>query len=491
MKLSLQKAAKNDPVAITAGHGDSVSPCWVMASFSLSMLLTSLSTSIANVALPAIAQSFSASFQQVQWVVLSYLLAITTLIVSVGRFSDMTGRRQLLLFGIFLFTLASMLCSAATSLWLLIAARAGQGIGAAIMMALTMAYIGTTVSSEKSGSAMGLLGTMSAIGTALGPSLGGVLVHGLGWRSIFFINLPLGALTYFLAFRSLPMDREASVIVRARFDLLGTVLLILTLIAFALALTLKPNNFGLLNVTLLAAAAVSLVGFILVEAKAEAPLIQMALLRNPILCAGFAMGILVTTVVMATLVVGPFYLSGALALTAGQVGLVMSSGPIVAALSGIPAGRLVDRIGADRVIVIGLIMMAVGCAVFALLPTRFGVPGYIAPLLVVTAGYALFQAANNTAVLTNTGLEQRGVISGLLNLSRNLGLIIGASFMGAIFAFGSSVGSAANSIISAQPDAVAAGMRMTFTVGEIIVVIAIIVACVSRGLFRRRLNASC
>src|SRR4051812_40372820 len=179
-----------------------------LAGLSLSMLLSSLGTSIANVALPTLAQAFAASFQDVQWVVLAYLLAITTVIVSAGRLGDMTGRRRLLLAGFVLFTAASVLCGVAPTLWLLVVARAAQGLGAAVMMALTMAFVGETVPKEKTGRAMGLLGTMSAIGTALGPSLGGILIAGLGWRAIFLINLPLGLMTLFLAYRYLPVDRR-------------------------------------------------------------------------------------------------------------------------------------------------------------------------------------------------------------------------------------------------------------------------------------------
>ncbi|MCB1209319.1 MAG: MFS transporter, partial [Verrucomicrobiales bacterium] len=167
------------------------------------MLLSSLGTSSANVALPTLAQVFNATFQEVQWIVLAYLLAITTLIVSVGRLGDITGRRLLLLTGLSIFTVASVICGTAPTLWLLIAARMVQGLGAAIMMALTMALVGQTVPKEKIGSAMGLLGTMSAVGTALGPSLGGVLIDGVGWRAIFFINGPLGVLALLTAHRHL------------------------------------------------------------------------------------------------------------------------------------------------------------------------------------------------------------------------------------------------------------------------------------------------
>lgn len=454
---------------------------WALASLSLSMLLSSLGTSIANVGLPTLAQAFNASFQQVQWVVLAYLLAITTLIVSVGRLGDLTGRRRLLLAGIFLFTAASVLCGLAPTLWLLIAARAAQGLGAAIMMALTMAFVAETVPKEKTGSAMGLLGTMSAVGTALGPSLGGLLIAGFGWRSMFFINLPLGLLTLLLAWRCLPVDRQLPTTDRARFDHLGTLLLALTLAAYALAMTMGRGSFGLLNMALLLAAGCGVGLFVLAETKAASPLIRLAMFRDPVLGAGFAMSTLVTTVVMATLVVGPFYLSGALALDAARVGLVMSSGPIVAALTGVPAGRLVDRFGAHRMGIAGLIGMAIGAAILPMLATRFGVPGYIAPLAVITAGYALFQAANNTAVMTNIRPDQRGVISGLLSLSRNLGLITGASVMGTVFA----LGAAATDIMAARPEAVAAGMRITFGVAAVLVFVALAIALASHALSRR------
>ncbi len=448
---------------------------WALASLSLSMLLSSLGTSIANVGLPTLAVAFAASFQEVQWVVLAYLLAITTLIVSVGRLGDMMGRRRLLLAGIFLFTLASALCAFAPTLLLLVAARAVQGLGAAIMMALTMAFVGEAVPKDKTGSAMGLLATMSAIGTALGPSLGGVLIAGLGWPAMFLINVPLGLIGLLLANRFLPADHPRVQAARPAFDHLGTLLLALTLAAYALSMTVGRGNFGLINMVLLLAAAGGVWLFVLVESKAASPLVRLTIFRNRVLSSGFALSALVTTVVMATLVVGPFYLSGALALDAAGVGLVMSAGPIVAALTGVPAGRLVDRFGANHMSVVGLIAMLVGSAVLALLPTTFGIPGYIAPLVVITGGYALFQAANNTGVMGNIQPNQRGVVAGMLGLSRNLGLITGASVMGTVFA----LGSATTEIATAHSVAIGLGMRITFMVASALVFVALAIASAS------------
>jgi EmrB/QacA subfamily drug resistance transporter len=438
--------------ASTAIRQRSRSVRWTLASLSLSMLLSSLGTSIANVGLPTLAEVFDASFQQVQWVVLAYLLAITTLIVSVGRLGDLLGRRRLLLSGMGLFTLASGLCCLAPSLELLIAARALQGMGAAITMSLTLAFVGETVAKDKTGSAMGLLGTMSAMGTAMGPSLGGVLIGELGWRAIFLIIVPLGLLTLLLAVRYLPVDRRKAG--KPAFDLPGTFLLALTLGAYALAMTLGRGHFGVLNIGLLLAACAGVGLFVRVERRVPAPLIRLAMFRDRRLSASLVMSLLVTTVMMGTLVVGPFYLAQGLGLSVIGVGLAMSVGPLVAALTGVPAGWIADRFGARRMTLAGLVAIAPGCLLLAVLPSSLGIGGYIAPMVLITLGYAVFQTANNTAVMADVEPEQRGVVSGLLNLSRNLGLITGASVLGAVFGWASGTGD------------VAGAMHMTFAVAS-------------------------
>jgi EmrB/QacA subfamily drug resistance transporter len=442
------------------------------------MLMPSLDTSIANVALPTLAQAFSASFQAVQWIVLAYLLAITTLIVSVGRLGDIAGRRRLLLAGITVFTGASLACGIAPTLWMLIAARAAQGVGASVMMALTIALVAETVPKTHTGSAMGLLGTMSALGTTLGPSLGGVLIAGLGWRAVFLVNVPLGVLNLLLAYRYLRADAPEPTTDRIEFDIAGTVLIVLSLGAYALAMTIGRGHFGALNAALLVAAVFAAGLFVRVEARTASPLIALAMFTSPTLGGSLAMSTLVSTVMMATLVVGPFYLSHALALDAAVVGIVMSAGPLVAALTGVPGGRIVDRLGAGRMTIVGLMVMSAGCVTLSMLPTSLGIAGYVAPIVVVTAGYALFQAANNTAVMTNLRADQRGVISGLLSLSRNLGLITGASVMGAVFSYAS----AAIDVAAAPAESVAAGMRTTFVVAALLIVVALAVAIGSRAL---------
>ena len=461
--------ARSQPTAVPAPLPPSAQ--WALAGLCLSMLMSSLDTSIAHAGLPTLTQAFSATFQDVQWVVLAYLLAITALIVSVGRLGDLIGRRRLLLGGIGLFTLASFLCGVAPSLWLLVAARGVQGIGAAIMMALTVAFVGETVPKARIGGAMGLLGTMSALGTTLGPSLGGVLMAGLGWRSIFLVNVPLGVLNFLLAQRFLPRDRPLTKTGAGSFDAFGALLLALTLTAYALAMTVGHGRFGPRNIALLLAAVFGLGLFLAFEARTPSPMLRLTMFRDPALSGSLAMSALVSTVMMATLVIGPFHLSRALGLETALVGLALSAGPLVAALIGAPAGRLIDRMGARRMAVIGLVGMTTGCLTLCVAPVSLGVAGYIAPIVLVTAGYATFQAANNTAIMTDVGPDEWGVVSGMLSLSRNVGLITGASVMGAVFA----LATGAPDMATARPEAVASGMRGAFAVAAILIVAALII----------------
>lgn len=480
MKESTRQAAA---AAATGDGSRGPSVPWVLASLSLCMLLPSLGISIANVALPTLAEAFDASFQDVQWVVLAYLLANTTLVVSIGRLGDLVGRKRLLLAGLGLFTLASAVCGVAPALWLLWAARAAQGVGAAAMMVLTITWVGETVPKARAGSAMGMLGTMSAVGTALGPTLGGGLIGTLGWPAIFWLNVPLGLLALWLAHRHLPADRRIATAARPRLDVAGTLLLALSLAAYALSMTVGRGGFGVLNATLLAASAFGAGLFVRVQARTAAPLVRLERFRDPLLSAGLAASTIVAAVLMSTLVVGPFYLARALGLDAAGVGLVMSVGPLVAACAGVPAGRAVDRIGTRRTGVLGLAGIAGGCLALSLLPVSSGIAGYVLPLALLTGAYALFQAANNTAVMHDVPEAQRGATSGLLNLSRHLGLVTGASAMGGVFA----LATATRDVHAASPHAVAAGLHITFAVAFVLVLLALAITLAGRQALARRL----
>ena len=384
-----------------------------LAALSLATLLPALGASIANIGVPAIAASLQAPFKQVQWVVLAYLLAVTALSVNAGRLGDRLGRRRLLLAGSALFAVASLCCALAPNLMVLVAARIAQGAGAAVMLALAMAMAAGIVSRQRAGSAMGLLGSMSALGTTLGPALGGLLLARYGWPSLFLVNLPLAGLALLLAWRYLPEGRQTPSVPSPRLDLR----------------------------------------------------------TEPALAAGLLASALVSTVMMTTLVVGPFYLARGLLLDSAVSGLVLALGPLAAALCGVPAGHLVDRHGAWRMLQAGLLCTALACLALALLPASLGVAAYALPLVALTAGYALFQAANNTTMMTGVAPGRRGGVAGWMSLSRNLGLVAGASLMAGVFSL-----AAGGDVALAPGDAVARGMHAAFAVAAMVLIAALAVA---------------
>jgi len=363
----------------------------------------------------------------------------------------------------------------------MLAARAVQGVGAAVMMALSIAIARDAVPAASTGRAMGFLGTVSAIGTTLGPSVGGLCIAAGTWRSIFLVNIPIGLVAFALAYRWLPLDAPTPAGDRARFDWAGTAAMVLTLAAYALAATVGRGHFGPLNLALLVASACGTGVFMFVEAHASSPMITLHLLVNRCVRAALVTSLIVSTVMMTTLVVGPFYLSRALGLDAAAVGFVLSAGPFVAALSGFPAGHIVDRLGAPRLVRIGLVGIAGGVSLLAIVPSRLGVIGYVLPMAVTTASYAMFQAANNTALMSAVAPADRGVAGGMVNLSRNLGLITGASVMGAVFAH--AVGPI--ELTAAAPSAVAAAMRVTFAVAAMLVAAALAIGARPSTLRRR------
>lgn len=434
----------------------------VLTGLSLAIVLSQLGTNIVTVALPTLVDKFDVTFGAVQWVVVSYLLVVTTLIVGVGRFGDQLGKKRLYLWGLGIFVAASVLCALSTNLPLLIAGRAGQGLGGAILMALSFAFVGEVFPKERTGFAMGVLSTMFSFGIALGPSLGSLALAAFGWQAVFWVNLPFGLLAFLLIRRYLPnvVDAPKHPIPVGRFDWLGTIMLALTLAAYALAMTFSGNQgFGAPIVLQLGlGAVVALVLFLAVQVKARSPLLKLALFRNVLLSTSMVMSVLVYAVLMATVVLGPFFLSKALGLDTRMVGLVMTAGPLAAALMGVPAGTMADRIGAQLTMVVGLALFASGAFVMSWVSIAGGVWVYVIAILLISVGLAFFQTPNNTAVMNDARPEQRGLISGLLALARNLGLITGASLMGAIYA--SVVGNAS----SETPDSVVAGMRVAFQV---------------------------
>ncbi len=472
------------PAALPHAHHRPIRSGLVLTGLSLAILLSQLGTNIVNVGLPTLVRVFDTSFGAVQWVVVSYLLVVTALIVGVGRFGDQLGKKRLYLSGLVIFMAASLLCALAPSLPVLVAGRALQGVGGAIIMAMTFAFVGEVMPKERIGFAMGVLSTMVSFGIALGPSLGSLALASFGWPAMFYVNIPVGLLAYALVSRHLPtrIDAPKRPVPAARFDWVGTALLAATLAAYALAMVFAGGRgFGddvVLQLLLCAGAGAVL--FVAVQARVSAPLLRLGMFRNRLLSTSMAMSVLVYAVMMATLVLGPFFLAQGVGLDTRSVGLVMSVGPLAAAVMGVPAGWAADRIGARLAMVGGLALFTVGTFAMSWVSATDGVRGYVIAILLISVGLAFFQTPNNTAVMADASPDQRGLVSGLLALARNLGLITGASLMGAIFANAVTAGGGPLSgIAGASPEAIITGMQTVFRVAAVMSAVAFLLALAS------------
>lgn len=435
------------------------------------VLLASLGISVTTVALPTLATTFSTGVQQVQWVVLAYLLSLTVTIVSAGRLGDLYGNRRVLIAGLMLFTVASIVCALAPSFGWLIGARVAQGLAAAVLMALPMALAKGLVDTGRLGAAMGLLGSMSAIGTALGPSLGGALIELLGWRAVFALLVGCGFAVIAIATAGIPPDNPHAT-KTVRMDWPGSLWLCLALLFFALATAGGKAGMPVSAFTLLGAAAVALVAFVRIERRATHPLVPLALLGRRTLATSLTMNLIVGAIMMSTLVVGPFFLKFGLGLNELATGMVMAVGPAVAALSGVPAGRITDRFGTRTTLLAGLTISTGGLICLALLPTQLGTPGYVMALALLTPGFQMFLAANNTVTMADAADAQRGMVSGLLGLSRNLGFMTGTSLMPLLF--GTLVGD--QGVANSDPAAVGDAFSISFLVAAGCCALAIVIS---------------
>lgn len=456
----------------TSGNERAGRPFALIAVLAACVVSAQAGTSAVNVALPDLAAWTGGGFGDAQWAVVAYLLAMTAASLIVGYVGDVIGRGRALLIGLIVFVVAGVACAMAPTMWALVLARAVQGVGAAGMAALPLALARDAVGPERSGSIMGLLGTAAAVGTGAGPAIGGLLLGAWGWPAIFWAMLPIPLLTALAAPRVLARvsgprggtatagtlrGRAGGPRQRGIFDLRGSAIVAVAATLYAVAFTgTVSGTRGAL--ALMAAAGVLIVVLVPIERRAAHPVLPLQLLRTRPLGLGAALNLVVGAVMMSTLVVGPFYLSGALGLSPTAVGLAMAAGPIASIVSGVLAGRLVDRGVPTRLMTAGLLVMTAAAVALALLPPLAGLPGYLAGTVLLAPGYQLFMAANNTEAMSAVARERRGTAAGVLGLSRNLGLVTGSSVLGTLFA----TAAGATGQAAATADALDSGLRLVF-----------------------------
>lgn len=406
---------------------------WVMLAVSMGVLLATIDGSIVNVALPRLVTEFDTSFAVIQWVVLAYLLTLAASTLGVGRAGDVLGKKQIYVVGFAVFTVASVLCGLAPSVGLLIAFRVVQAIGAVMILALGTAVLVEAFPTHERGKAMGLIGTAVSIGIVSGPVIGGLLISAFGWRSIFFVNLPVGIVGTLIAVRFVPRSVPAA---RQRFDVAGAAILSAALLALSLALTLS-QELGLgspLVLVLMAGAVVAGVVFVRVELAVDSPMIQLRMFRSRMLTTNVITGYLLFVVLSATFFLLPFFLEEMQGRPIEQVGLLLGTAPLMLGIISPLAGTWSDKIGERPLTVAGLVVTALAYLLFLTLDVDTSALHFVLLAIPLGIGSGLFQSPNNSAIMGAMPPEYVGVGGGLLTLTRLLGQITGIAVLGSLWA---------------------------------------------------------
>jgi EmrB/QacA subfamily drug resistance transporter len=401
-----------------------------------------LDATVVNVALPSIGHSLGFAAGDLQWVVTAYVLMTAGLMLLGGRSADLLGRRAVLVTGLVLFTAASLASALAPTPIALIVSRAFQGVGAAMLSPAALSVITATYQGAQRTTALSVWGALAGAGGAIGVLLGGVLTSWLGWRSIFYINVPIGVITLPLVLRMLPPDRRPVATLRG-LDLPGALSLIAGLTMGVLAIR-ESASWGWgspRTVLLLAAAAGLLATFVLVERAAARPLVPTSIWRIRSLTSSTTIMLGVTAILVGTFFLGSLFIQRILGATPIQTGLDFLPLVLVTGLATHVGRELLGRVGARATVVAGLMLIAAGNL---LLSGADAHASYLTDLLpgfaLIGFGIGLAFAAITVAAMSEIGEQTAGLASGLLTTGHELGAALGASIVSAI-AFGSGAGS--------------------------------------------------
>ncbi len=393
--------------------------------------MSTLDASIVNIAMPKITAYYQVSLGSVEWVVMVYLLLISSLLLTYGRLGDMYGHKPVYVSGFAIFTLGSALSSISPTIGLLIASRAVQALGAGMMMAVVQAIIAAAFEPAERGKAIGINAMFVSLGLATGPTIGGFLTSYFGWQSIFAINIPIGIGATIWAWRVLPYHRGKP----QKFDVTGACSTFVALMTFLLALS-HGEEWGWGSPAVLGLFAVSFCSFVLflvIESRVEHPMIHLGLFKNR-LFAGANLAAVFNYLSQYTVTfLMPFYLQDFLKMPANQAGLVMTAFPLVMMLTAPISGILSDRMGSRALTSVGMGITSLAALLLSMLYLTQNLLLVIFGLALVGMGTGLFLSPNNNAIMSSVPKNQMGIGSGMLATMRNLGQVLGIAVSGAVF----------------------------------------------------------
>ncbi len=405
----------------------------ILMAVGIGTFMSALDGSVVNTILPVLRKSVSGSIASVEWIVTIYLLVLSGLLLSVGRLGDMQGYKKVYVSGFIVFIAGSILCGFAPTISTLVIFRGLQALGAAMLQANSPAILTSSFPTQQRGQALGLQAMMTYLGLTVGPSLGGWLTDQFGWRSVFFINIPVGIIALILSVRFIRKDALNAK--REPFDYAGASLFTVGLITLLYGLNqghaLGWNSWPVLLSFFGAIALIT--GFIFVESKSSKPMLDLRLFKDRIFSSSVISAILNYIGVYSVVFLMPFFLIQGMDLSASKSGLILTAMPIVMAITAPISGLISDRVGARLPSTLGMISFTAGLVLLSQLDVQSSIQDIIWRLGLAGFGIGVFISPNTSALLGAAPKNWRGIASGILATSRNLGMVLGVGLAGAIF----------------------------------------------------------
>jgi len=406
---------------------------WVLVTVGVGTFMSALDSSVVNTILPVLARDLGTDIAGIEWVTTSYLLVVSALLLGMGRLGDIRGHKRLYMSGFVLFVVGSALCGLSRSAPMLVGLRCVQAVGASMLYSSSPAILTSAFPPARRGTALGAQATFTYLGLTAGPSLGGWLAHAFGWRAVFYVNVPVGALAIALAWKAVAPDRPRARM--ERFDFGGAVTFATGLTALLVALN-QGHDWGWGSVrviTLLLIAAAILTIFLSIERSHPSPMLDLSLFRTRLFSASTASALFNYICVYGIVFVLPFLLIQGRGMNTQQAGLLLTAQPVVMAMVAPVSGALSDRIGVRIPATLGMSVLTVGLIGLAISTTAESNGMIVGALATVGLGLGMFASPNNSAIMGAAPRGRQGIAAGVLATARNVGMVLGVGLTGAVF----------------------------------------------------------
>jgi EmrB/QacA subfamily drug resistance transporter len=407
---------------------------WTLGALCFALFMIMLDNTIVNVALPAIQTDLGISRSELEWTVAVYALTFASLLLTGGKLGDLLGRRLIFLIGVAVFTGSSLFCGLSSSAGELIAARAVQGVGAALMMPATLSIISATFAARERGMAIGVWAGVSAMALAIGPLLGGLITEHVSWNWIFYVNVPIGVLGIIAAVFVVPESKDTSH--EQRLDLPGLLSSGIGLFALVYAL-IEANNYGWTSGRILGLFVVAVVGlgaFVLLELRQRLPMLDLTLFRNGTFAGANLVAILVTLAMFGIFVFFPIYMQSFRGWSPVQAGAALLPWTLMIVIFAPIAGRLSDRVGSRWLMSGGMTVVAVCCLLLSTVNLHSSFWHMLPAFVLGGLGMSFVMTPMSAAAMGAVSVDKAGVASGVLNTFRQVGVALGIAITGAIIA---------------------------------------------------------